>query len=268
MIRRTWLAVTVLGWLAAAARSAPGPVIESARQVLRITPPEIEIGLIYRVPPVQIQGEVAVGSQVVVVVRGEHKRETFNKKVRAGPIWISSGKVHISGAPSLFLSFSSAPMHSLAEQRALDAQALTPAGIRRHIHVDAGGEAVDQEALRTSYLNLKTKAGFYQVHNGGVELGRGEGPVVPFTVSFEWPRKAPPGTYTVTAFEWRDGVITPVAEQTIVVVETGFAALIAEFATEKPAQYGIVCILLAVIAGFGIDFLAAKIFRTGRRVAH
>jgi uncharacterized protein (TIGR02186 family) len=263
-----WLVVTALGWLAAAARSAPAPVIESARQSLRISPPQIEIGLVYRVPPVRIEGEVAAGSEIVVVVRGENKTETFNKKVRAGPIWISSGKVHISGAPSLFLSFSSAPMDSLSERRTLDEQGLTPAGIRRHIHVDAGGEVVDQEALRTSYLNLKTRAGFYQVHNGGVELGRGAGPVVPFSVRFEWPRKAPPGTYTVTAFEWKNGAITPVAEQTMAVVETGFAALIADFATEKPAQYGVVCILLAVIAGFGIDFLATKIFRTGRRVAH
>lgn len=246
----------------------PAPVIERGPHALRITPSEIQIGLLYKVPPIRIEGEVPAGSQVVVVVRGQHKQETFNKKVRAGPIWISSGKVHISGAPSLFLSFSSSPADSGAQRQALDEQALTPAGIRRQIHVDAGGDIVDEEALRTSYLDMKTKAGFYQVHNGGVQLGRSDGSGTPFMVLFEWPRKAPPGRYTVTTFEWRNGEVKPVAEQALVVAQTGLAALLAEFATQKPAQYGILCILLAVTAGFGIDFLAAKVFRTGRRGAH
>jgi uncharacterized protein (TIGR02186 family) len=255
-------AVAVLSGVAAA------PVIEPGRPPLRITPQTIEIGLLYRVPPVRIEGEVPAGSQVVVVVQGEHKEETFNKKVRAGPIWISSGKVHISGAPSLFLSFSSAPVDSLAEQRALEEQALTPAAIRQKIHVDAGGAPVDEEAMRASYLDLKTKNGFYQVHNGGVEFGRGEGCEAPFSLTFEWPRKAPPGTYTVTAFELKNDQVSPIAEQQLRVMEAGFAALISEFATEKAARYGILAVVLAVLAGFGIDFLAARFFRTGRKVAH
>lgn len=267
MRKLSWLITALIG-CAAPTPPAPAPVIERAPQALRITPSEIRIGLLYSVPPIRIEGEAAAGSQVVVVVRGEQKQETFNKRVRAGPIWISSGKVHISGAPSLFLSFSSAPADSGALRQALDEHALTPAAIRRQIHVDAGGDAVDEEALRASYLDMKTKAGFYQVHNGGIKLGRSDGPGTPFTVLLDWPPKAPPGTYTVTAFEWRNGEVKPIAEQVLVVAQTGFAALLAEFATQEPAQYGILCILLAVVAGFGIDFLAAKVFRTGRRVAH
>lgn len=250
------------------ALAGPAPILERTPRTLRITPPEIQIGLLYRAPPVRIEGEVAAGSQVVVVVRGEEKEEVFNKKVRAGPIWISSGKVHISGAPSLFLCFRSASGDSGAQGRALDELALTPAGIRRQIHVHATGGPADEEALRTSYVDMKTKAGMYRMYNGGVEFGRSDAAATPFTVRFEWPRKAPPGAYTVTAYEWSHGQIRPVAEQTLEVARTGFAALLAEFATQKPAQYGVLCVLLAVIAGFGIDFLAAKIFGTGRRAAH
>ncbi len=267
MRRPKWLAAAVIGW-AALARPAPAPLVGRGPRPLRITPSAIEVRLLYRVPPIRIEGGAAAGSLVVVVVRGEQKEETFNKKVRAGPIWISSGKVHVAGAPSVFLSFSSAPIDSGPPRQALDEQALTPAGIRRLIRVDAGGDPVDEEALRANYLSLKTKAGVYQVHNGGVELGRGEGSGVRFTVRFEWPRKAPPGTYTVTVFEWNGSELKPVAETTLPVLETGFAGWITEFAARKPAQYGIACVLLAVVAGFGIDFLAARMFPRGRRPVH
>ena len=61
----------------------------------------------------------------MLVIRGPDKEETFNKKVRAGPIWISSGQVHITGVPSLFLSFSPAPVRSF-----------------RELHIDLGGPVV------------------------------------------------------------------------------------------------------------------------------
>jgi hypothetical protein len=255
------LSIVMAAAPAAALAELPGGPLE-------VRPSLIEIGLLYRVPPIQVAGQAPPGSQVLVAVRGEDKEETYNKKVQAGPIWISSGKVHISGAPSLFLLFSSAPIDSPEAQQALATEALTPAAIRQHIHVDAGAETVDEDALRASFLAMKLKNGFYQVHNGGVSLERAVDGGAPFSLRFEWPGKASPGTYTVTAYAWHQDGIRPIASRQLHVAEAGFAAFITRAATERPAYYGVAAIILAMLAGFGIDFLAARLFGRKQRPAH
>lgn len=235
---------------------------------LEVTPSLIEIGLLYRVPPIQVTGQAPPGSQVLVAVRGEGTKETYNKKVQAGPIWISSGKVHISGAPSLFLLFSSAPIDSAEAQQALAREALTPGAIKQHVHVDAGAGTVDEETLRASFITMKLKNGFYQVHNGGVNLEPARNAAAPFSLRFEWPRKASPGTYTVTAYAWNRDGIRPIASRQLHVAEAGFAAFITRAAAERPTWYGVAAIILAMIAGFGIDFLAARLFGRKQRPVH
>jgi hypothetical protein len=51
----------------------------------------------------------------------------------------------------------------------------------------------------------------------------------------------------------------------LAVVEVGFPALVARLATERASLYGIISVIIAMAAGFGIDFIASRIFK--RRVA-
>ena len=49
------------------------------------------------------------------------------------------------------------------------------------------------------------------------------------------------------------------------VVEIGFPALVVRLAMQRPATYGLISVVIAMLAGFGIDFLAARFFK--RKVA-
>jgi hypothetical protein len=51
----------------------------------------------------------------------------------------------------------------------------------------------------------------------------------------------------------------------LAVVEVGFPALIAKLARECASLYGIISVVVAMVAGFGIDFVASRIFK--RKVA-
>jgi hypothetical protein len=52
------------------------------------------------------------------------------------------------------------------------------------------------------------------------------------------------------------------------VVEVGLPAWLAAIATQRAAAYGVAAVLAAVLAGFGIDFLAALVFGRRRAVRH
>lgn len=260
--KRTCLIVLLLAW-----RSALGNSTATSPELVRVAPAAIEIGLLFRVPPIRIDGLVPAGSEVIVVVRGPQQQETFNKKVRAGPIWVSSGKVHFSGAPFLFLSFSSAPTVSVTAGDRL-CEELSPAAIAKRLQVRMEGPPADENLMREHYLKLKTQAGVYQLHNGSVTIDR-HGPSEHFfSLTFEWPRKAGAGLYTISVFRVVNGQAVRIAEQALPVRQTGLAALLFTLATGKPATYGILTIVLAALGGFGIDFLAAKIFGTEPRGTH
>ena len=231
--------------------------VQSGSPGLTVTPAVIEMGAFYGGAALKIVGTVATGSQVLVVVRGPQTEEVFNKKGRLGPIWVNVGKVHISGVPALFLCFSSAPTANLLNRESLDASQLDEVAIKAQMVVEP--KAMDQEVIRANYLSLKNQQGFYKVTEGAVKLGAGGAEGVPFTLDLPWSKKAPPASYEVTVYECRDGAVAGKVSSGLEVREMGFPEKIAAMAKNRGSLYGMLCVLVAMIAGFGIDFVATKL---------
>jgi uncharacterized protein (TIGR02186 family) len=257
-----WTAVI----LVSPASLVAGLTAERLHPTLRLTPEVIEIGTFYSGPQVRIEGTVEDGSKPVVVIRGADVTEVFNKKGRVGPIWVNTGEVHISGVPSLFLSFSAEPVSSFLDRATIEEYQLDEAAIKRQMRVEP--KAADREVIQTNYLALKTQMGSYALINDGVKMGQPAAATVPYVVDFVWPRKAPPGTYEVRLYECRDGFVVGQASAPLQVVEVGFPARIAFLAKERAYLYGAVAVMVAVLAGFGIDFLATRLFGKKRVVRH
>jgi uncharacterized protein (TIGR02186 family) len=226
---------------------------------VRLTPEVIRVGALYDGAEMRIEGTVDAGSQVVAVVRGAEVNETFNRKGRVGPIWVNVEKVHITGVPSLFFAFSSAELSSILSREAIDQHQLDEAAIKAGIKCKSG------ELVRASYMSLKAQDGSYRVVSDTLKLGRPQGASVPYSAEFHWPKKVPPGTYEISVYECRNGAVAGVAAATLKVVESGFPALTSSLARDHSSIYGALSVLIAVLAGFGIDFLATTIFK--KRVA-
>lgn len=239
--------------------------VQGGSPALKVTPAVIEMGAFYGGAALKVEGTVAPDSQVLVVVRGPETAEEFNKKGRFGPIWVNAGKVHISGVPSLFLCFSSGPMASMLSRESLDQGQLDQVAIKAQMIVEP--KAMDQEVIRDNYLSLKRQQGFYQVTEGAVKLGTPGPEGVPFTLDLPWSKKAPPASYEVSAYECRGGAVTGKVTSGLVVREMGFPEKIAGMARNRGYLYGLLCVLVAMIAGFGIDFVATKLGKKGA-IAH
>jgi uncharacterized protein (TIGR02186 family) len=238
---------------------------KSDREGLRVAPDVIHMGTFYGGMDVTITGTAARGDQVVVVIRGADVEEVLNRKARVGPIWVNQGKVHISGVPSLFLSFSSQPIDKILGREVIDAHQLDESAIRKQMHVSP--EAYDQPVIRENFLKMKTNQNIYEVQAGRLEMGTPGPAGTPFTVAFRWSKKAPPGLYTVSAYECRDGAVAGELKATLKVDEVGFPAWMAHMAKDRAALYGAFAVIVALLAGLGIDFVASRLGKGGA-VAH
>jgi hypothetical protein len=250
-------ACTALLVLAPMGAQTPSP----ATPDLTLTPTFIPMGTFYNGAKIAVKGRVAAGSGVVVAIRGPEIEETFNKKGKVGPFWYNAAKVHISGAPSLFLCYTSGPLTGLLSREALDAAQLDEEAIRAQMKVQPPDQ--DNPTVRENYLALKRQQSIYRLFEGTVKLGAEEGGSRSFTLDLAWPKKAPPAAYEVKVYECRDQGVTAQTSTQVKVEEVGFPARLAQMANTQAYLYGLIAVLAAVIVGFGIDFLASKLGKKG-----
>jgi len=235
---------------------------------VRLTPTSIQVGALYQDVPVRVEAVAQPGSQMLVVLRGADTKETFNKKGRVGPVWLNVGKVHISGVPSLFLSFSAAPVQSILSREEIDRYQLDEAAIRRQMRIEPA--EFDQPELRSHYWSLKAEQRSYSVQTGALKAEAAGETGVSWRVEFLWPRKAQPGSYMLTAYECRQGRVIRQSTATLTVTRVGLPVAVAALAQQRPAQYAGLAVITAMIAGFGIDFVVSRLGGKRRklRAAH
>ncbi len=233
-----------------------------------VTPRVIEVGAFYEGANVRVEGVAPPGSKVILTVTGSASAEAFNRKARYGPIWLTAGKVRISGAPSLFLRFSAEPVRNLLSEDSIADNDLDETALMKHIHLDpAEKDPALRSALQAEYLALKKSDGSYDFSGSGVAMGQAAGDGTPYRLDFRWPKKAPPGEYQIHAFEVRGGEVARVESVAVPVVPTGFPAWLAVLSESRASLYGISAVLISALAGFGIDFVTTRLFR-GKRVSH
>jgi hypothetical protein len=239
----------------------PAPAMADVR--ISVEPARLQIPTVPGQLRILIEGTVAPDAAPAVVVRGRESESVFNRKVRVGPIWLNSGRVHITGTPSLLLVFAPAPLAELLDRADIDAHQLDLQAVRSHMHVEP--EAADEAAIRDSYLALRTEDASYRFVEGApgaVQAGDEPGS---YSVVLAWPMKAPPDQYEVSVYECRGGRVTGVATVPLEVVKVGVAAWLAGAATDHAPMYGAVAVAVAISLGFAIDFLVTFLRRRGAR---
>ncbi len=249
----------------AAGKAAAAEPLAAAREIppgagsVKVEPQKIEIGAGFDGTPMRISGVVPAGTQVVVVAAGPDSEELFRRKGRKGPIWITTGQVHISGVPSLFMRYASEPVERFLSRDEIDRYQLDPAAIRDQLHITP--EDPEEDRLRQDFVQLKLDQNVYRVIDGGLQMGKPGDAGVPYSVSLHWPRKAPPAKYEIRVLECRDGSVVNTISAPVEVVKVGFPATLSTLLYGKAPFYGALAVIVAVIAGFGIDFVAAGLRR-------
>jgi hypothetical protein len=273
------LFATILAIPLATRALASSPVTAS------VTPSVVEMGTFYGGTKVRVEGTVTAGSQVVIIVRGGEATEFFNRVGHVGLIWINTGKVSVSGVPSLLMVFSSEPVSDCLRRPAIDECLCDAEAIRKQIRIKPQKEAAD--GIADDFLKLKVRHGNYQLSGGGVQISGAAQAVgdttppalankavqtplptegsVPYALEFTWPKSAAVGTYEIRVHACRDGEVKESSVVPLKVVEIGFPAMITSLARGHASTYGILSIIIAMLAGFGIDFIASRIFK--KRIA-
>lgn len=216
-----------------------------------------------------IQGEE--GGDVVVVVRGPILQTTVRRKARVAGIWINQDRMVFDNVPAFYAVSASGPLDKLVP---VSVARVTGIGAR---HLDirvsgAGSPGRCPDAFAAAASNTKPTTSMRRLaeycaalirnkRQDGLFIKGGEVIFLPgrklFRTTIRFPANVPVGRYTVLVYVVRDGEVVASQSNALVINKTGLEAEVYDFAHEQAALYGLIAVVLALIAGWG----AGQIFR-------
>lgn len=189
--------------------------------------------------------------QVIVTVEGPPSPAEVLKKTRRYGIWINTERVEIDAAPRFYAIATTAPLFQiLSHTEDLRHRISIPRAIRS---VGAPPEVADSARFTDSLIRLRQRSGHYRLEAGEVFLSQ----QTLFQTSFVLPANLTEGSYTVRVFLTRDRVVIDEHSTRLDVRKVGLERFVYILAHRQPWIYGILAILIAVIAGWG----ASAVFR-------
>lgn len=184
-------------------------------------------------------------ADVVVLVRGPDQPAAIARRERRGGLWLNGSPVKVTGAPGFLLTASSRNLAAIAEPSVLRA-------------AGAGTDSLDlavggDPAFARAFVRLKAREGLYREDPRGVAfVDRGL-----FRARIALPASAPVGRYRVDVLLFQDGQAVTRRSRELTIEKVGLERVISGFARQRPWAYGMVCVLIALAAGWA----ASAVFR-------
>ncbi len=190
---------------------------------------------------------------VVALVRGPTGRAIVRRKDRIFGIWVNSGSFDFEEVPNFYAVASSRPLDQL----------LTPETKQRYgiglgnLSIRPASDSTSPAAgdMLQALTRIKIGEGLFRPAAGKVTfLGARL-----FRADFRFPANVPTGSYLVEVLLIRDGQIAGAQTTPLVVSKIGVGADIFEFAHRHAAAYGIIAIVIALMAGWAAHLIFRRV---------
>lgn len=188
---------------------------------------------------------------VILVVEGPEEPILIRKKERIAGIWANRFSALISAAPSFYAVSSSRPVSDILSPHEIE---IYDIGLAQTILAPGTATGPDEpEVYRQAAVRLKRTDGLYRRLPDGVRV-LGESL---FDSRIQLPSNIVEGDYRMRVLLVRDQQVIDTHQLIIPVRRTGIGQWIYRLAQDEPFTYGILAILVGLLAGW----MAAEAFR-------
>ncbi len=190
---------------------------------------------------------------VIALVRGPTGRAIVRRKDRIMGIWINKSAMDFEDVPNFFAVSSTKPLGQL----------LSPALAQRYgiglehlgIRPAEGEDPADVPTMLGALLQIKVAEQLYHPQAGkiaflGAQL---------FRADFHFPANVPTGSYLFEVLLLRDGKVASAQTTPLIVSKIGVGADVFEFAHRHAAAYGILSVLIALLAGWAAHLVFRRV---------
>lgn len=181
---------------------------------------------------------------VIVTVEGPSAPLTVRKKDRRFGLWVNDESVRIDSAPSFYAVATTGRLSEiLSSTEDLRHRISIPRAIRS---VGIAAEAADSPRFTEALIRIREEEGAYVLAETTVALT--EATLLRTDVAL--PANLTEGLYSVRIFLLRGGVVIDHTTSTIIVRKEGLERWLTNLAHQQPLAYGLLSLLIAVVAGW------------------
>jgi len=230
----------------------------SAELTAKANHDHITIGFFYHGGSVSVSGISDPDTDLVIKIVSDDGHESLRKKGKvAGVLWMNVGSLKLDHVPSLYYLRSTRKVEDILSGEERNRNVIGYEALAHH--ADAQGISDDKEKSRwfEEFIKFKEASQLYGVSSGNIITAEKDGKHTYYTLS-DWPHQARPGNYTVTVYAVKDHKVVETAESHVLVEQVGMVKSLAGMAKDNAVLYGILSILAALGAGFGVGMVFRK----------
>jgi uncharacterized protein (TIGR02186 family) len=190
-------------------------------------------------------GAIDEPGDVVVVVRGPDHPLVMHRKSRVLGIWVNTAQMTFQRVPSFYSVASSGPLDEIAREPVRTRHELGVENLRLELPPAKASPNVAR-AWREGLIRNYQRQGLY---------ARAVKPITflgnrLFRTEVHLPANVPTGAYQVLTYMLRDGHVVSAQTMPLFVSKVGTEALVFDFAHQYAALYGLIAIVIALVAGW------------------
>lgn len=235
------------------------PAVSHAYLTAKANHDHITIDFFYHGSTVSVRGVADKGTELVVKIASPDGHAAFKKKGKVGGLmWMNVGNLDLENTPNLYFLRSTRKCEDMLAAEDLKKYTLGYAALKDHIEMASITDSSEKTKWFDEFVKFKENSNLYSSTPGEILTTAAENGMQSYYVLCQWPYQAAPGTYTVTVYAVKDGKVVEQAEDHVLVEQVGVVKRLAGMAKDKAAAYGILSVLAALGAGFGVGIIFRK----------
>ena len=186
---------------------------------------------------------LTIRDEIVVVLRGPARDLRVMRKSRNFGIWVNSDPVEFSGVPAYYAIATSLPLEDIATE---DELRLSGIGLPALLGENPPSTADDPQAYLAAIERAGQRNALFAEAQRGVEVLDGG----LFRATISLPPLTPVGNYVAEVYLFRSGRVIASRSASLRVEKAGLERFVYDLAHERPWSYGLICVILAMGAGY------------------
>jgi uncharacterized protein (TIGR02186 family) len=229
---------------------------------LEVVPDEIQIGTFYDGCTVHVSATTSQCDGAVIVLEGQDEEVTLNRKGRVAFIWMNVARITISGLPQAYIMAASDKLENICSGATLRDLRLGLQSLRPRMKVSSDRPLTGGEFEQ--FLKLKEHSGAYDT-DIKINLKTISPDSQELSADLPIPSRMPPGTYDINLYCFRDGNLIENQVGRLGIETIGLPCLLMNLADKHAAMYGLLAIIVAMVAGLVIGIIFSALPGNRRR---